>query len=304
MKKKVIGIGEIVLDKVHVLATFPPEGEKILAQEVSFSVGGPVPVGLILLARLGVECSLVASVADDEAGLLIKNILKREGVHLLAQKVSKTPLHTVLVNAETGSRTIIKDMPSANALRPLSRELVRSVDGILCDRHEPSSVLNALKDKKTSTPVLLDPSVDCSTQTIALLKNIELPIVPIETVFTLFPQESMEQGSQKLSILLQKTIVVTMGKFGSAVCSRNSFRIHPPVSVKVVDTLGAGDVFRGAFLYGMLKNWDIDRCVDFANAIAALQCTKLGNSTAIPTQSEIVAFQKNVVPLSVLNLIQ
>jgi ribokinase len=179
----------------------------------------------------------------------------------------------------------------------VSSELVRSADIILCDRHESTAVLRALHDKRHETSTLMDPSVDCSPETMQLLKKMDFPIIPIETLHILFPQESIQNGTKKLSHLLGKPIVVTMGKYGSAVCEDGEFTIHPSFSVRVVDTLGAGDIFRGGFAYGLLQGWDIHHCAQFANSVAALQCTKLGNSTAIPTKLEVIAFQKSAVHL-------
>ena len=298
MKKKVLGIGEIVLDKVHQVTSFPQEGEKMLAQEIQLTLGGPVPAALVLLSRLGVECVLVASVADDEAGAILRNILTKEGVHVLAQKTKQTPVHTVLVNGKNGSRTIIKDVGVSGAIRRISKELVQSADAILCDRHEPMAMLGALRGKRAQTSAIMDPSIDCSEKTIDLLKKMDFPIIPIETLQILFPKKTIRESAKRMATLLGKPFVVTMGEFGSAVCENDVFVVHPSIPVKVVDTLGAGDIFRGGFTFGILQGWDIHRSVRFANSVAALQCTKLGNSTAIPTRNEIVAFQKSSVLLS------
>jgi sugar/nucleoside kinase (ribokinase family) len=53
-----------------------------------------------------------------------------------------------------------------------------------------------------------------------------------------------------------------------------------------VDTTGAGDVFHGAFIYGLLAGWEMRRILDFANAMAALNCTALGARGGIKTQAE------------------
>ncbi|WP_176236392.1 carbohydrate kinase family protein [Candidatus Hakubella thermalkaliphila] len=65
---------------------------------------------------------------------------------------------------------------------------------------------------------------------------------------------------------------------------------RPAYRVEVVDTTGAGDVFHGAFLHGLLRGWDLERVADFANAVAALKCTRLGGRGGIPTFSETMAF--------------
>jgi sugar/nucleoside kinase (ribokinase family) len=53
--------------------------------------------------------------------------------------------------------------------------------------------------------------------------------------------------------------------------------------VEAVDTTGAGDAFHGGFIYGMLQDWKLPRVAAFANAVAALNCLKLGGRRGLPT---------------------
>jgi sugar/nucleoside kinase (ribokinase family) len=62
--------------------------------------------------------------------------------------------------------------------------------------------------------------------------------------------------------------------------------------VKVVDTTGAGDVFHGAFAYGFLQGWGVKKIAEFASAVSALKCTKLGGRSGIPTLEEALDFIK------------
>jgi ribokinase len=56
--------------------------------------------------------------------------------------------------------------------------------------------------------------------------------------------------------------------------------------VEVADTTGAGDVFHGSYLYGILQGWDLERTVTFASAVAALNCRAIGGRAGIPTLAE------------------
>ena len=56
-----------------------------------------------------------------------------------------------------------------------------------------------------------------------------------------------------------------------------------------MDTTGAGDVFRAAFIYALLRNWSTDEILRFANAAAAVSCTRLGALGGIPSLEEIEA---------------
>jgi sulfofructose kinase len=62
------------------------------------------------------------------------------------------------------------------------------------------------------------------------------------------------------------------------------------VGINVVDTTGAGDVFHGAFLYGLLQSWEAGDILLFANAVSALKCTRLSGRAGIPRVAEVRTF--------------
>jgi ribokinase len=62
----------------------------------------------------------------------------------------------------------------------------------------------------------------------------------------------------------------------------------PGLQIKAVDTTGAGDVFHGAFIYGLLQNWSLERIMKFGNAAAGLSCRRIGARAGIRPLSEIL----------------
>jgi ribokinase len=87
-----------------------------------------------------------------------------------------------------------------------------------------------------------------------------------------------------------KTVVVTVGEEGCVCAAKDKIFHSPGFRVKAVDTTGAGDVFHGAFIYGLLKKWSLKRTTRFANACAAMKCRKLGGRAGIPTLREVEGF--------------
>ena len=79
---------------------------------------------------------------------------------------------------------------------------------------------------------------------------------------------------------------MTLGRDGALVLYKGRFHYSPGFVVETVDTTGAGDVFHGAFIYALLAGWDMDRILDFSNAIAGLNCTAIGARGGIKTQAE------------------
>ena len=95
---------------------------------------------------------------------------------------------------------------------------------------------------------------------------------------------------------------MTQGEHGSYTLTAEAEFSTPAFRVPVVDTTGAGDVFHGAYLYGLLQGWDLNSTAAFAGATAALKCTQLGGRAAIPRLPEVLAFMaEQGRPLTTVN---
>jgi len=82
--------------------------------------------------------------------------------------------------------------------------------------------------------------------------------------------------------------VVKQGPKGVLAHDRNTATEVPPVPVKVLNGLGAGDAFGGALCHGLLADWDIERVMRFANAAGAIVASRLACSDAMPTAAEVI----------------
>ena len=79
---------------------------------------------------------------------------------------------------------------------------------------------------------------------------------------------------------------MTLGRDGALVYAEGRFIYSPGFVVETVDTTGAGDVFHGAFIYGLLAGWEIAQVLNFSNAMAALNCMALGARGGIRSEAE------------------
>ena len=84
----------------------------------------------------------------------------------------------------------------------------------------------------------------------------------------------------------------TLGARGARIYCEGHFIESPAFEVPggCRDTTGAGDAFHGGFIYGMLNNEDLETCMKFGNAVAALKCRSLGGRAALPTVDELNEF--------------
>jgi ribokinase len=101
------------------------------------------------------------------------------------------------------------------------------------------------------------------------------------------PAEAARRLFKKLSARdPDKVVVVTAGSKGSHFITRDGEFHQPAFKVPVVDTTGCGDVFHGAFAYCIAKGMDLRKTAEFASAVAALKCRKLGGRAGIPSLAE------------------
>src|SRR5260370_13418302 len=95
--------------------------------------------------------------------------------------------------------------------------------------------------------------------------------------------------------LAPKVAALTLGSDGCIIASSEKIRHVPALKVEVVDTTGAGDAFMGGLSFGLLQGWDFERVGLFANACAALCCTKVG-ARAMAKRDEVMAVIKTQAP--------
>lgn len=102
---------------------------------------------------------------------------------------------------------------------------------------------------------------------------------------------AVEEAAAALSCRTEAYIVAKAGSRGCYVCSAKEpeGRWYKGFTVPLVDTMGCGDSFLGAFMHGWLQGWDMTTCIVFANAAGAVKASKLGTGTKVPTFDEMVA---------------
>jgi len=87
-------------------------------------------------------------------------------------------------------------------------------------------------------------------------------------------------------------VVITLGSEGSIGLNEGEIIRQEAFPVEAVDTTGAGDVYHGGYIYGLLQGWNMARCMRFASATAALKCTKIGAQSGIPRLEAIHEIMK------------
>jgi sugar/nucleoside kinase (ribokinase family) len=101
-----------------------------------------------------------------------------------------------------------------------------------------------------------------------------------------------EEACKRLLAMGPELIVFTLGERGCVGMDRDGYFEIPAFRVPVADTTGAGDVFHGAFIAGLLKGWSVGESDRFASAAAAIKCTRIGGRAGIPDLKTTMLFMK------------
>lgn len=284
---KILAIGESVIDNVYgvsgnTLSHIPPDTIPTV------HVGGSALAAMILLARLGAKCTFLTTIGKDNNAKIILDLLEKEKVTVIPNYCEKTKVNIMLVNTQSGVRNKIRGPVNHTKIEQIDSKFLHQFDAVIVDRHERAAFYEVLKKRNKSTTMFIDPSTEVSNFTLDMIRNANYPIIPIEYLENAYPQGNIENRLIKLYQLCRKPIVVTAGKSGSIIYDGLKIENVPAITINPVDVTGAGDVFRGGFAYGMLKGWTLRESAEFANYVASMQCTRLGNASAIPTRQEML----------------
>jgi len=288
----VVGLGLNATDTVCIVREFPALGGKERVVSRSLQAGGQVATALVTCQRLGLRTRYIGKAGDDEAGRIQLASLRREGLDLRYTRVARrTPNQYayILVDQATGERTIFWDRDPGLAVRPaeLIPRAVTTARVLHMDGCDVEACLRAARwARRAGIPVVADLDT--------VYKKVErlFPYIDYMIASTNFlPAVTGEPDPFRVLGYMAREYKVrapgmTLGRDGAMVLSEGRFQYSPGFVVEAVDTTGAGDVFHGAFIYGLLAGWEMARILDFSNAMAALNCTALGARGGIRTQAE------------------
>ena len=292
----VIGVGHVAIDNLGIVPSYPQLDQRVRMTEYLRQGGGEVATALVTMARLGARVSFIGKVGDDESGRFLCDEFDHEGVdisQLIIEKGRSSLTAFCIIDRQSGKRTIFwyKDL-SPLKLDDIDPDFLCQGKILHLDAHEPETALEAAGyfRKKTGRKIVLDiDDWDDSREKLVGLVDV---LIGSETFARNFHPTDPTQAAEKIAALGPEIVILTQGDKGCFGKMGNLTFQVPGYQVKVVDTTGCGDVFHGAFVFGLLKEWDVQHAARFANAVAALKCTKLGGRTGIPNLTQAQEFME------------
>jgi len=298
----VVGVGCCAVDYLGILPRFPQMDEKLWMEEFTKQGGGMVATALVAVARLGAKPCYVGRVGNDEFGRFVIEEMDREGVdtgQIELVEGTSARVAFVFVEKQTGARTILiptQDIPPVEP-QHVKPEQITAGRILLVDPLETGATRAAQIAKDAGIPVVIDAEYH-GDHPGRILDYCDYIIASDSFAQYYAKTEDYKKGAEFIfeeqrKISEDKVVVVTLGDRGCYCLTKDDAFEMPAFAMDtVVDTTGCGDVFHGAYVYGLLQRWSLRRTAEFASAVSALKTRKLGGRAGIPTLPEVTQFLK------------
>ena len=293
----VVGMGLNSVDFLTVVPEFPAPNSKMKMLQFSKQGGGQVATAMVALSRWGIRTKYIGKVGADELGQFSLHSIRQEGVDVSSVTIEPNATNqfaTIIVDGSTGDRTILWNRDDRLMYREgeLRKEEVCCGRLLHLDGHDIHAAIQCVRwAKEEGIPTVADLD-KVEPLTSELIKEIDFLVTSSR-----FPAVYTGISDQKKAFLeLQKQthafLCATLGHSGAMAWVDGEIFFAEGFKVKAVDTTGAGDVFHGGFIYGLLQNWEVEKILRFANGVAALKCLDLGGRRGIPTLEKTQQFMR------------
>jgi sulfofructose kinase len=274
------------MDTICVLPSFPRPNTKIHLHQVRVEPGGQVATALTTCSRLGLRARYIGSVGTDDWGSAQLASLREENLELHVRQVEgvSSQMAVILLEDGIGERTVLwrRDPRLQYPVNELRREWITSgkilhLDG--CDTR--ASLQSARWAREAGIPIVIDIDEIYDESTSELLGLVDYLIASSD-----FAEDPIVLAKRYKC----PVIGITRGANGAVFLNRGRLIETPAFKVPVADTTGAGDVFHGAFIYGLLQEWPLEDTIRFAHATAAMKCMHIGARRGIPRLAKVQEF--------------
>jgi sugar/nucleoside kinase (ribokinase family) len=296
--KLIVCAGMAVIDHVYRLVTFPAPGTKTRAQDFFSVLGGCAANAAITISRLGGRARIVSPLGGpagrDLTGDNVVAKLQREGIditHVVRLDGAVSSRSSIFI-AGDGERTIVSYRdPALERARPQdSARAIAGADGVLVDNRFLEFVLPIVRAASSGGKIVVldgDKPMGLTDELLTLATHI------------VFSADGLRATAQTddlvsaLAVVADRTdafVAVTDGPREMLWLEDGSPRHLPAFAVEAVDTLGAGDVFHGAFALALAEGVNPDGAMRFGAAAAAIKCSRVGGGGGAPDRDEVDAF--------------
>jgi len=290
----ILCIGMPVRDLTFRVSGVPARGSKENASHFEEICGGNALNAAIGIVRLGGRASICGPMGDarETTSRYIFEQMAREAIdtgHLVHMPGLVTPISAIMIDP-SGERTIVtfRDPELWKVTLSPSETLLHDCAAILTESRCAAFCTDLCAEAcRRGIPVIVDVDRAMSLREGLLTASTHL----------IFSSEPLQETAgvaddgaalRKIARLTSSFLAGTRGPRGTIwLDEQGQLQETPAVPVHTVDTLGAGDVFHGAFALAITENQDLRQALRFASTAAALKCTRFGGAFAAPQRAEV-----------------
>lgn len=293
---KAICVGHSTFDITLPMTEYPKENVKYRIKNHVDCGGGPASNGAYLLAKWGVDTSIVSVVGNDYYGDRIVEEFRNIGAnidYLERHDNHRTTSSYIIMNLSNGTRTVLSSKDES--IRKLNQKIDCKADVILIDGEHPETAKEVLNNNLDAISVLdagrltedtkeLGKKVTylvCSKNFAEEFANKKINISNLGELIEIY---------RELETFFQANIIITLEADGSFARIDGVCQLIPSIKVKALDSTGAGDVFHGAFVYFISNGYSLYETIRLASVTAAISVKKIGARKSIPSLEEVLEY--------------
>jgi sulfofructose kinase len=290
----VLGVGCNSVDYVYRLPASPRADSPTAKMRISshaVSYGGQTATATAACAALGLRAAYLGAVGGDDNGRKLRDELARRGVdvsHVLTRS-GPNRFAVIAVDNQTGERIVLWDRDKSLNLAPeeIRPELIASAAVVHVDDEDQDAAIQAARLGREAQVHVTSDIDRLTVRTAELVAAVTIPMFNEHTLPEFTGEGNVERALRKLRKSHDGLLCVTLGEEGAMLLAGNELIYEPGFEVEAVDTTAAGDVFRAAFIYGLVNGLPPRQMLQFANAAAAISCTRAGAMPSVPALQEV-----------------
>lgn len=290
--KRILCVGMPVRDLLFRIDAVPMRGQKIRASHFEELSGGNAPNAAVAISRLGGRVLLCGPMGDEPGAFHILEPWHKEDIDtsaIVPIPGAVTPISSIMIDG-AGERTIVthRDPALWQIVLPPTDQLLDGIDAVLTENRCSSFVAGLCADaQRRGIPVVLDADRVMALDD-PILGRASHVIFSADALRTSTKIDDLGAALSELAAQTPAYLAVTSGAEGTLWRASDGTIHHlPAFAVAPVDTLGAGDVFHGAFALAIAEGMGELEALRFGAAAAALKCTRHGGAFAAPQRIEV-----------------
>ena len=277
----VVVVGSCNLDLVSTTSHLPSPGETLRAVSYAEHAGGKGLNQAVACARMGARTAFIGCVGNDNAGIMLRDLLSSEGIDTSQLVTVDAPTGRAFITVDASGENTIVIVAGANAHVGDAAITIPSSKVLLAQLEIPLDVVTRVFAQAHNAITVLNPApaAQLSTELLLLCDF----AVPNET------ESGALGGAQFLLGAGVTTVVTTLGERGAEISNATSITPIAPYKVDAIDTVGAGDAFVGALCAELARGETIEYAARIASIAGTLATTVHGAVPSLPTRAAVMS---------------